>query len=1811
MWNEFLTWLKLTPHGHDIICIQETFWRDDHEWDDDEWTYIHHGSHKPKEAGLLMCISKKLAPSHMIKHTPVLVGRLQHVRIFFPQPLDILHVYQHAWYHQKQDDPTDWWQGAISRRHRFLQKLQSTLRGLPIRNPLCVIGDLNTSLPHMPGVTGMGRPSKPGPQSDVDDLCSLLEVHRLCACNTFGKAPAATFINDATGAATQIDFVLIRQLHSDRDSKKATPFRWPVASTRKGAQHVPVKATFTLKWTPWSWSQPAEQNTSIPPRQVADSLRQNPKRAEEFTLALAKALPHQPTIKQLDQSLMTTWHAVDGRPATDLPGIADRPHQQVLKLWEARANLHLAPRTDSLLMDCFHHWRALAPVLKAELQLKRAARQRKRDFLNDCLKQAEEASATGNHALTYRIVRVLAPKQPKKRIQIRTPQGQVQRPSAERDTLVSYFRDLYQSPIAPPATASCPALYTQDGCLMALQALPRQKAVLPGAAPGILWSIGASVLAPAVTDTLNNAFAALPEPPQPEITDISLCLLPKPAKVAQQPADVRPISLLHPVNKIQAGMLARIVKPYLTSYLHDIPQYAYVSERSAPEALCRVFSHLHKVRQNAPTKEGMVQRRQQGVLRTECQGGITFSLDVAKAFDTIPRWVIIRACEDAQIPSEVIQHITAVHEQLNVGLCHFGHKGSCRTSRGIRQGCNLAPSLWSLATAYVHKHLRSTLGPEIDSIVTWFADDVIAQWQVQTIQELRGALSQLSTLVTALRQFGMDVSSQKSVILYSLHGTKAAQFLHSSRIKRADKWHLRISPDLDFPIVRQHKYLGVIISYGSFETHTLDHRMKCASATFARLRHILCTKNVLSTAKRVLLWRTIVWPTLKYGLSSLLLSYKDHARLTGYVARQLRTITGQLAHLTHEPTHDFLQKWNARPGTSLHAEVVTNQQRYHRQTGLCAARVTQWFHLLLATYHTAESLPSASRLTPVEAIVTQVHQCPDCPSCFATAGLLKIHRVKAHKHEKVIAQRKQAQMKNQVEHSLQGVPTCRHCKHEFNGWRNFNTHILLGNCPVLGLRSTGSPVPNASPTEGAAHCTVPAPQTLAEPDTAFAPTISLEATYQELQVTRGDQWRMVTQSQTLRSRMKNHCPECNLYAADSSRIKVHMKAKHHDSLDLLEHAEALSSCVRTGKPCLYCGQHIPKTTFEGTHAVGCFVLWQTMYVMLQSGVIPSGLDYDSKRFRNSRWGRARLVSEVHAEPTDRRGGRDGAGKGGQAAEDPDRAEGRQWKTREGQGQPPRANGPHSIQAFLRQVPRHERPESAPVVSAADQNGPPPGGCSADHSPRHLIRRVAQDGLTSRGTGGDVHGGPEVEGAEGTRGSQSTTATCALDVSSDRAGGQDKSSQVDGGTEGTFGEDGLPQGRSLAVPEIVIRRGATGSGHRSLPTLHARCPSASEGSAVTVSGSLGHHAVPSHTAPRPGAEGPQHHVPDVGCAAVGASQRTSLDPPEAGRKCLHTDRGHVASSGKAQPLQPREAALEVPADGCAAVRSSWGVTDHAHAGGTPAPAIPASMGGPSTHIDQQLVLRAKLLNRGNTCYTNAVVHALLWLACRTCSPTMPSGLMKAFQAAIKDRKGLHVWQLLAWRQLMKDWAQPNRQHDAAELFTFFQDRGFADMFEGNWQRRTLTNGHMCVEEAGSTMPLLLPTPLFAHCTPQHLLDTWHAQAGFAGLLTAPTHLIVQINRFATAEETISKSTCPVDIISTLNVPVFTVDLATTMTLYRLHACILHLGPTPTSGHYRSVLYTDDRRYITDDNMVAKSLLQKDAEQLSLNVYILLYSRVHSA
>ena len=130
------------------------------------------------------------------------------------------------------------------------------------------------------------------------------------------------------------------------------------------------------------------------------------------------------------------------------------------------------------------------------------------------------------------------------------------------------------------------------------------------------------------------------------------------------------------------------------------------------------------------------------------------------------------------------------------------------------------------------EQLLKALGPNAAEILTLFADNVIAQWKINDPAELRQTMSQLTILIATLNTSAWMSAHRRVSFLYFLHGRKADKFLCNARFKRADKWHIRVSPDLDFPIVRQHKYLGVIIFYGSFKVHTLEHLIHCASTAF-------------------------------------------------------------------------------------------------------------------------------------------------------------------------------------------------------------------------------------------------------------------------------------------------------------------------------------------------------------------------------------------------------------------------------------------------------------------------------------------------------------------------------------------------------------------------------------------------------------------------------------------------------------------------------------------------------------------------------------------------------------------------------------------------------------------------------------------------------------------------------------------------------------------------------------------------------------------------------------------------------------------
>ena len=87
----------------------------------------------------------------------------------------------------------------------------------------------------------------------------------------------------------------------------------------------------------------------------------------------------------------------------------------------------------------------------------------------------------------------------------------------------------------------------------------------------------------------------------------------------------------------------------------------------------------------------------------------------------------------------------------------------------------------------------------------------------------------------------------------------------------------------------------------------------------------------------------------------------------------------------------------------------------------------------------------------------------------------------------------------------------------------------------------------------------------------------------------------------------------------------------------------------------------------------------------------------------------------------------------------------------------------------------------------------------------------------------------------------------------------------------------------------------------------------------------------------------------------------------------------------------------------------------------------------------LLPQLQLQNPSNYCYSHACLLAYLWLIVH--SPFLLSGPglepLKSFLTQARCSKSILLWSLLPWRQAMRRWRQPSRQHDAADFLLHLQ------------------------------------------------------------------------------------------------------------------------------------------------------------------------------
>ena len=90
-------------------------------------------------------------------------------------------------------------------------------------------------------------------------------------------------------------------------------------------------------------------------------------------------------------------------------------------------------------------------------------------------------------------------------------------------------------------------------------------------------------------------------------------------------------------------------------------------------------------------------------------------LDLSRAFDEVPRAGLFRALHNLGIDHCLIQFLEKVYSHTKFEFEFQGEYRSFLASKGIRQGCSAAPTLWALYTLETPDYFRANSHQRMDS----------------------------------------------------------------------------------------------------------------------------------------------------------------------------------------------------------------------------------------------------------------------------------------------------------------------------------------------------------------------------------------------------------------------------------------------------------------------------------------------------------------------------------------------------------------------------------------------------------------------------------------------------------------------------------------------------------------------------------------------------------------------------------------------------------------------------------------------------------------------------------------------------------------------------------------------------------------------------------------------------------------------------------------------------------------------------------------------------------------------------------------
>ena len=821
------------------------------------------------------------------------------------------------------------------------------------------------------------------------------------------------------------------------------------------------------------------------------------------------------------------------------------------------------------------------------LQHQKAVRQAKKTKADAFLAEVDAAINAGDQFVAYKVLKKLRPWQPSQKAQLKDSKGYLLSPKGELQELRKYATEVFGK--YPRLQDNFVELPTLAATTLAkhIASIKPGKAVPKGAAPAASWKICAQPIAEALVHYCSSL--------QPEenlddgLLSADLCLIPKPGKPADKPTQLRPLGILRPDAKGLAGAAREMLAPHVIPFMKPLPQFAYLPGRGLSDAQSRVVQHLREVRQIGRSAKPSREDRKRGLGPPSVVGGITFALDLSQAFDTVSRQDILDQLQALSVEPGLVSLVHGLHHSSKYRLHAQGGYTEVETTTGIKQGCKLAPTLFSILTGRLLHMLIDTFGLEaVQQHLTGYADDISVHKTIRSRRDLQIAHDLIQALLAAVGRLRLRVNSTKCSVMVRLSGTEAPSVMrrHTCWLPDASgelQKHWRIGTNKAYPAFRlegQIKYLGIIISYSNYELLTLRHRLAEAGKKIQQVRKYIYNRRVASPAARLRVWFATVWATAVTGLPEVGLSPESARLLRGWYAQKLRSVLNQPAHITHVTTADLLRLHKLQdPVDKIIRRMkgrISRLRKRSRSVTEAAADVTLHSHILIdldRILQEAQAIPAATQATQAPA-----YDCHICQAAFDTAHGLRMHTAKMHRDS---LSRFIPPIFDRELHAKDGMPVCVACNKSFKQWKGLRDHLLSGACPAPdALRNiTSSGTLSSSSTE----------------------MLQLQELRREVQGSTRSQ--LAKQAALPSAQVLQHrCVVCGFWTPDHTKVKSHIRQAHPQVWqETGEAAGPLSAghSVHTikGQPCPFCRRQVYD---KKLHPQQCVVLFQVCLCWLRT-----------------------------------------------------------------------------------------------------------------------------------------------------------------------------------------------------------------------------------------------------------------------------------------------------------------------------------------------------------------------------------------------------------------------------------------------------------------------------------------------------------------------------------------------------------------------------------------------------------------------------------